>query len=66
MNLLINIRPRTVVELGCFIGVSTIWIAAALEENGEGIVHGVDLFDPVAPNPPFSRWYLEDPYKAAL
>src|SRR3989442_4223552 len=27
-----NLRPRTVVEVGSFIGISTIWIAAALEE----------------------------------
>jgi predicted O-methyltransferase YrrM len=65
-SLLINIRPATVVELGCFVGVSTIWIASALEENGEGIVHSIDLFDPVVPNPPFSTTYLEDPYEAAL
>lgn len=31
-SLVRNIRPRTVVEVGTFIGISTIWIAAALEE----------------------------------
>lgn len=33
--LLRNIRPRTVIEVGSFIGVSTIWMAAALEEIGD-------------------------------
>jgi len=34
-SLVRNIRPRTVVEVGSFLGVSTIWIAAALEEIGD-------------------------------
>ena len=34
-SLVRNIRPRTVVEVGSFLGVSTIWMAAALEEIGD-------------------------------
>jgi len=30
-----NIRPRTVIEVGAYVGVSTIWMAAALEEVGD-------------------------------
>lgn len=34
-SLVRNIRPRTVIEVGSFIGISTIWLAAALEEIGD-------------------------------
>ena len=56
-SLVRNIRPRTVVEIGTFVGVSTIWMAAALEDASrdpgrapvaagerEGIIHCFDLF----------------------
>lgn len=47
-----NIRPRTVVETGAFVGVSTIWIAAALAENGDGgVVHTFDDFSPIKSMP---------------
>ncbi|RNC80425.1 MAG: class I SAM-dependent methyltransferase [Phycisphaera sp.] len=45
-SLVRNIRPRTVVEVGSFLGVSTIWIAAALEEIGD---------DPIASGDPEGR-----------
>ncbi len=56
-SLVRNIRPRTVVEVGSFMGVSTIWMAAALAEVGDepassgdgqgrpGIVHAIDTFE---------------------
>lgn len=60
-SLVRNIRPRTVVEVGSFIGISTIWIAAALEEaaadppsgpgSGRGVVHSFDDFGPMPPGP---------------
>jgi hypothetical protein len=60
-SLVRNIRPRTVVEVGSFIGVSTAWIAAALEETaadppsgggpGPGLVHSFDDFGPMPPGP---------------
>jgi cephalosporin hydroxylase len=54
-----NIRPRTIVEVGSFLGVSTIWMAAALEATatdpphrpasaGAAIIHCFDDFGPVA------------------
>ncbi len=47
-----NIRPRTVIETGTFIGMSTIWIGAALAENGDGgVVHTFDDFGPIARGP---------------
>ncbi len=60
-----NIRPRTVVEVGTFIGVSTLWMAAALEDAAgdpggapvgpgqvRGIIHCFDVFAPV----PRAQW----------
>jgi predicted O-methyltransferase YrrM len=43
-SLVRNIRPRVVVEVGTFLGVSTIWMAAALEaaEGDPPLVPGVD------------------------
>lgn len=50
-----NIRPRTVIEVGSFLGVSTIWIAAALASNQEdapgAVVHTVDDFSPMKKGP---------------
>lgn len=56
-SLVRNVRPRTVVEVGSFIGVSTIWMAAAMEDaardpsngpgSGEGIIHAFDDFGPM-------------------
>lgn len=59
-----NIRPRTVIEIGTFIGVSTIWIGSALAEaitdpdntpiaqgQPRGIIHCFDDFGPIAPGP---------------
>jgi predicted O-methyltransferase YrrM len=43
-----NIRPRVVVETGTWIGTSTIWVAAALAENGDGgVIHTFDMFPPI-------------------
>jgi predicted O-methyltransferase YrrM len=61
-SLVRNIRPRNVVEVGSFIGVSTIWMAAALAETGDapadsgdaharpGIIHAIDRFDDLPEN----------------
>jgi predicted O-methyltransferase YrrM len=35
-------RPSVVVELGTGLGVTTVWMAAALQENGHGIIHTYD------------------------
>lgn len=54
-----NIRPRTIVEVGSFLGISTIWMAAALEAAtsdpahrpapaGAAVIHCFDDFGPVA------------------
>lgn len=61
-SLVRNIRPRTVVEVGSFIGISTVWMAAALEEIGDapaasgdpqgrpGVLHAIDTFDDLEAN----------------
>jgi predicted O-methyltransferase YrrM len=59
-----NIRPRTALEIGSFVGASTIWIAAALQAadsdpgqapvrdgQARGILHCFDDFGPVAAGP---------------
>jgi predicted O-methyltransferase YrrM len=63
-SLVRNIRPRTALEVGSFIGISTIWIAAALEAGAgdpgqaptregqeRGILHAFDDFGPMAAGP---------------
>jgi predicted O-methyltransferase YrrM len=38
------IRPKLALEVGCFVGYSSICIAQAMEENGFGHLHSFDLF----------------------
>lgn len=40
-----NARPRVVVEVGSFLGASTVWLGSGLEEGaGGGVLHAVDRF----------------------
>lgn len=40
-----NQNPKVCLEIGCYIGASTMWICSALEECGEdGILHSVDFY----------------------
>jgi len=65
-NLVLNINPCTVVEIGCYTGGSTVWIASGLEQlGGEGTIHSVDLFNEIFPFPPFHYEYLPDSLAAA-
>jgi predicted O-methyltransferase YrrM len=41
-----NVKPKLIVEIGCFIGFSTLHFAQALRENGRGRIISVDLFEP--------------------
>lgn len=46
--LVLNTQPRVIVETGMFLGISTIWMAGALElRAGEGMVHSIDDFRPI-------------------
>ena len=50
-----NFKPRTIVEIGSFLSVSTHWMAAALKENGippgDGVIHCFDDFGPIHKGP---------------
>lgn len=51
-SLVRNIRPKVVIETGTFVGMSTIWIASALAENGDGgVIHTFDDFGPIHKGP---------------
>lgn len=44
--LVINIAPRNVMEIGSYLGASTIWISSALADTGKsGRLHSIDLFN---------------------
>jgi predicted O-methyltransferase YrrM len=61
-SLMCNIAPKNVVEIGCFTGISTIWLAAGLEQNGgAGNINSIDLFEDIIPAPPYHRAYLPNP-----
>ena len=51
-SLVTNSNPKTVVEIGTFFGISSIWIAAALQDaaNG-GRLYSIDLFKDILPLP---------------
>lgn len=42
-DLLVAKRPQTVLELGCYMGLTTAWLALALESIGGGTLIGVEL-----------------------
>jgi hypothetical protein len=57
------LRPDHVVEVGVSSGVSSAYLLNALEKNGEGTLHSVDLpsrprRDPEAGKPPQNSWSL--------
>jgi predicted O-methyltransferase YrrM len=41
-----SLRPQLIVEIGCFVGLSTLHFAQALKDNGSGKIIGIDLFEP--------------------
>lgn len=51
-SLVTNSNPKTVVEIGTFFGISSIWIGAALQDaaNG-GRLYSIDLFKDILPMP---------------
>lgn len=65
-ELVCNLNPKLIVEIGCYIGISTLWMASGLEKiRSEGIIHSVDLFNSILPFPPFNYSYLKDPLEFA-
>lgn len=59
--LILNLAPKRSLEIGSFIGCSSLWILSALEEAGEGSLVSVDLFEAVLPFPCSNMFYIEDP-----
>lgn len=59
--LILNLAPKRSLEIGSFIGCSSLWILSALEEIGEGALVCVDLFEPVLPFPCSNMFYIENP-----
>lgn len=60
-TLVLNIAPVNVVEIGCFMGASTLWMASALQElRGTRQLHSIDLFHAHGPND-FTQTVLEKP-----
>lgn len=64
-DLIYDAAPKTVVEIGCFIGISSIWIASALQKLAGGHLHSVDMFLPKLPWPPFHWGFLSNPLELA-
>ncbi len=60
-DLVLRIKPTIAVEIGCFIGVSSVWIGSALKKNNKGHLYSIDLFNPKFPYPPFHWGFLENP-----
>lgn len=55
------LRPRSVLEVGTHIGASTLYIARALKNNGDGSVTTVDIADVNAPDGAWRRVGLPMP-----
>lgn len=65
-TLVSNFAPKNIVEIGCFTGISTVWLAAGLEQTGQkGTIHSIDLFEDIIPSPPYHCAYLADPIEYA-
>lgn len=62
-----NLRPQVVVEIGSFIGYSSICFAQAIEDNKqeEGIVYAIDLFEPHKSVPGVRDWEVNNPLEIA-
>lgn len=37
-----SLKPKRILEIGTANGISTLYFAAALQENGEGIIHSIE------------------------
>lgn len=65
-GLVSTLAPRRVLEIGCSIGASSVWMASALQDavdtgaagEPEPLVHTMDLFEPVLPDPVLPYRYM--------
>lgn len=60
-DLVLRHKPITVVEIGCFIGVSSVWIGSALKKLGRGRLFSVDMFFPKNSAQPDQADTIADP-----
>lgn len=60
-ELVLAAAPRRAVEIGSFLGVSTLWMASALRRLGGGQVTAVDVFEPRLPFAPTHCGCILDP-----
>lgn len=51
-DLIVATRPTRIVEIGSFLGMSTLWMTSALREIGAGHIDAVDPFEPKLPFAP--------------
>ena len=55
-------QPKTIVEIGSFIGISTLWMASGFDQsNKDGMLHAIDLFYEIMPCYPYRCGYVKDP-----
>lgn len=60
--ILANISAKTVVEIGSYLGISTLWLAAGMaSSNAGGKLFAIDTFVPKFPWPPFHYACVVDP-----
>ncbi len=65
-GLISNLNPNNIIEIGCFTGISTLWMAAGLEQIGSNAtIHSIDLFDELLPWLPTRHGCLLDPFQSA-
>ena len=64
-DLILKESPKRLLEIGSFIGISSHWIASALEDLGDGVLDSVDTFWSKYPNR-YHFSFLEDSYGHAL
>lgn len=57
-SLVCNLEPGCVVEIGCFTGISSVWLGSGLKQLKDqgrvakaGVLHSVDLFNEIFPGP---------------
>ena len=60
--ILANISAKTVVEIGSYLGISTLWLAAGMaSSNLRGRLYAIDTYVPKFPWPPYHYSCVVDP-----
>lgn len=60
--ILANVSAKTVVEIGSYLGISTLWLAAGMaSSNLRGRLYAIDTYVPKFPWPPFHYSCVVDP-----